>query len=281
MTSRRFDEDDLKLLTVLANVAAIQMDNAILFEEQIEKQRFEREAQAAGYIQRRLLPRETPEIPGYRFHAHNTPCYEVGGDYFDCVPLDEDRWGVVLADVAGKGMGAALLMAGLQATYHAWAETGSSPARLADKIVEAVSKRAPRNRFVTAFFVELIPADHRFQWLNAGHAPAPLLVRASGEVEELPAGGVPLGVFPGFEYPVAEMSLEPGDFVFACSDGITEAENEQGEQFGTERLREMLSSLAGKPAEEIGILVAETVKEYEAGADRSDDLTYIVLQRES
>jgi len=274
-----YGDDDLRLLTMLANIAAIQLENSALFAEQLEKQRFEREAQAAADIQKRLLPRTRPEIAGYGFEGRNDPCYECGGDYYDCLQLGGDHVGIVLADVAGKGMGAAMLMAVIQATLHARAVTGATSKELVDQLGHAIAKSAPTNRYATLFYIDLDRATHKLQYVNAGHAPSPLCVRASGEVLEMPAGGTPLGLFPGFDYPVVDLELGPGDFIFACSDGVTDLEDPDEEMYGEERLEQLLVSLAGRPTDEIRAKVDAELEAFAKNTSQPDDLTYIILQR--
>jgi serine phosphatase RsbU (regulator of sigma subunit) len=277
---RQFDEDDLRLLTVLAKVSAVQIENARLFQVHLEEQRLERELRDAAAIQRRLLPRKSPEIPGYTFHGTSIPCHEVGGDYFGCVPVDAGSFRMALADVSGKGMPAALLMAAFQSTWVARAETGRDLEWLVDGLNAAVEERAPEDRFVTLFAADLDAAKHRLRWANAGHAPPPLLLRASGESEQLFTGNVPVGMFPEFDYEVRELILEPGDTVFACSDGVTDAQDANGNMFGDERLVALLQQLAGRPAGEIVLAVQEAVRSFAGGQDLPDDVTLLALVRE-
>jgi sigma-B regulation protein RsbU (phosphoserine phosphatase) len=250
-----------------------------LFAEQVEKRRFEREVETAAEIQARLLPRAAPSIPGYAFAGRNSPCYQVGGDYWDCLPLDERRRAIVLADVAGKGIGAALLMAGLQATVHARVETGPSPRRLIDQLNLAMAQRAPSNRFATLFLMELDPTIHRARCVNAGHAPPPVVVRADASIEPIASGGPPLGVLPGFEFEVTTLELGPGDLLVACSDGVTETANEAGELFGDDRLLELLRRRAGQSPEAVCRAIQRALADHAAGAGSTDDLTIVVLQR--
>lgn len=279
LTSGIFGDEDLRLLTMLANIAAIRIQNATLFSEQLEKQRFEREAQAAADIQQRLLPRTRPDIPGYIFDGHNKPCHECGGDYFDCLRMGADRTGVVLSDVAGKGMGAAMLMAVIQATFQAGAGSAPEPKQLVDQLGNAIKRSAPSNRYATLFFMDLNHETHGLRYINAGHAPLPLLVRATGEVQELPASGPPLGLFPDIDYSVGELQLGPGDFIFASSDGVTDLENPDEEMFGEERLTELLASLAGRPIAEIHGALDAKLSAFAKDTRPPDDLTYIILRR--
>jgi serine phosphatase RsbU (regulator of sigma subunit) len=279
LSSGLFEDEDLRLLTMLGNIAAIQIENARLFTEQVEKQRFEREAQAAADIQQRLLPRTQPEIPSYVFEGYNRPCYECGGDYYDCLDMGSERAGIILSDVAGKGMGAAMLMAVIQATLRAALVARPEPKALVDQLGLAINRSAPSNRYATVFYIDLDHATHKLRYINAGHAPLPLLVRASGDVQELDTGGMPLGLFPGFEDPVSEMELGAGDFIFASSDGVTDLEDPQGEMFGEERLKELLGSLAGRSTAEVRKTLDARLEEFAKSTQQPDDLTYIILQR--
>ncbi len=279
--SRKFTREDLSVLTALGNVAAIQIENAKLFQEQLEKRRIEEELRAAAEVQRRLLPDEPQHIPGFRFAGSNEPCRESGGDYFDCVSLGDDgRFAIALGDVAGKGVDAALLMAMLQATLHARAETAKSVRDLVDFLNAATVRAAPDNRFITLFLAALEPRTHRLRCVNAGHSPLPLVVHADKTVEEIATCGPPLGIAPGIEYRVVEVRLEPGDFVVACSDGATDARDAAGDFFGEERLKSLVLTLGGFEAEEIRRRIEEAVRAHAAGLPLADDLTLVVLQRE-
>ena len=185
--ARRFSEEDLKVLTMLANVAAIQIENHRLFDARVRARRIEQEARTAGEIQRHLLPVGTPEIPGYGFAGFNAPCHEVGGDYYDVLPIGDGRHLIAVGDVAGKGMAAALVMAVLQATVHSVAETDPGLLGLVDRINQGISRSTPTNRFVTLVLLELDSRGHRAQCVNAGHAPAPVLVTAEGKLRRFRA----------------------------------------------------------------------------------------------
>ena len=279
LAARAFTSEDLKVLTMLANVAAIQIENALLFEEQIEKRRLIEEALAAAKIQQGLLPSKPPAIEGYDFVGYNMPCHEVGGDYYDCLDLVDGRRAIVLGDVAGKGMSAALLMAVLQATFHAQVETAPGPRRLIEGLNRAIARSAPTNRFVTLFYADLDPASSRLLCVNAGHAPLPVVVRADGRIDEIANGGLPLGVFEELEHAVAEVELSRGDFLFVCSDGVTDVVDPAGEMFGDDRLREFLASCAGRPIAEVQAALAARLKAHAHGSSPPDDLTIVMLQR--
>lgn len=279
LNSALFKEEDLRVLTMLANIVAIQIENAQRLEEQQKRAHYEQELKAAAALQRRLLPRVSPRIGGYCIEGVNVPCFEVGGDYFDYVPLDEGKFGIVLADVAGKGLEAGMLMMGLQATFHAEVALNPEPDSLMARLNTAMIRSAPRSRFVTMCYVELDSGSHRIRWVNAGHAPAPILVRAAGGTETLGAGNVPLGILADISYPVSTIDLDPGDLLLMCSDGVTETVDNDGNEFGLERLEQLIVTLAGKPPSEVQHSIEDNLEKHAAGARPSDDLTMIVLQR--
>src|SRR5438552_18485102 len=195
----RFTEDHLKVLTTLASVAAIRVENARLVEARLQQERLERELQLAMEIQQRFQPTAPPQVQGYELQGITFPCYEIGGDYYDFIRREDGRLVIALGDVSGKGTAAALLMSSLHAAIHA--QTGSH-----DTIVETVSavnkylaENIPPNRFVTLFYAELDPGSGAVSFLNAGHNP-PLIIHAAGTVEQLASGGLPSGIKRDAEY---------------------------------------------------------------------------------
>jgi sigma-B regulation protein RsbU (phosphoserine phosphatase) len=274
-----FDERQLRLLTLLADIAATHIQNATLFREQLRQEHLEREAKDAAEVQERLFPTRLPTIPGYEFAWFNVSCYEVGGDYCDLLESGEGRRGMVLADVAGKGMGAAMLMAVTHAALGASIGARVELDALAGHLNRELFTSAPENRFVTFFFAELDPDSHRVRYVNAGHAPRPLVIRRSGAVERLSAGSVPLGMIPEIKCASRSLELGPGDLIFACSDGVPDTLGPEEEMFGTERLEQLLIGLAGRPAEKIRHEVEEQLAVFARGTPQPDDLTLAILRR--
>lgn len=276
--ARTFGPEDLKLLTLLANIAAVKIENAKLFEGTIEKQRMEKELQNAAEIQRKLLPVETPIFGGYDLSGYNDPCREIGGDYFDFLPRGPGRLGFAIGDVSGKGTGAALLMATVRAAFRAHLETPCTLQHLIASLNETLVQSSNTNSFVSFFYGEIDAATGHVDSVNAGHNP-PMLVRASGEVERLKADGLILGVFAGVRHKQSENRLNPGDLLVAYSDGVTETQNEAGEEFGEERLIELLQANRAAPAAAIQKMVSNGIKTFAGAAPQYDDVTLVVVKR--
>ncbi|HTD88712.1 MAG TPA: SpoIIE family protein phosphatase, partial [Candidatus Binatia bacterium] len=196
LSDNRFTEDHLKVLTTLASVAAIRVENARLTEEQMERERLEREQQVASEIQQRFLPAAAPQLEGWELQGISFPCYEIGGDYYDFIRREDGKLIVALGDVSGKGTAAALLMSSLHAAIHAHAETHDSIVETIGAVNRYLVESIPANRFVTLFYGELDPKSGALTFLNAGHNP-PLIVHAGGTMEQLAAGGLPLGIMEG------------------------------------------------------------------------------------
>ncbi len=275
---REFTPDDLSLLTVLANVAATRIEQERLRILEELQRSTQRDMSQAADIQQRFLPRGAPSIPGLEVAGHNAPCRTVGGDYYDFISCPDGRIGVVLGDVAGKGMPAALMMTGLQATLHALAAEVCDLPHLVSRLDRFVADRAPDNRFVSLFFGVLEAATGDLNYCNAGHNP-PYLVRVDGSVERLPGGGTMLGILPDVAYEEQHCRLDPGDVVMLYSDGVTEMTNPQDEEFGEERLAEVLRTRRRESPQAIIDAVNNAVVEFAAGVPPADDLTLVVVRR--
>jgi serine phosphatase RsbU (regulator of sigma subunit) len=277
--ARPFTPDDLDLLTVLANVAAIRIENVRLAVVEQQKQLISRDLEQAAAIQRRLLPREAPIVPGYELAGHNLACQTVGGDYFDFFPYADGRIGLVLGDVAGKGMPAALLMTALKGGVQVLLdEAPDDVSSLMSRLDRLVAANFPRNRFVTLFFGLLDSRSGELTYCNAGHNP-PFLLRADNSIERLPSCGTILGIFPDMGYEVKHCRLEPGDVLTLFSDGVTEENDPSGEEFGEGRLAQLLSEKGHGPAVDLVEAVRQAVLVWAAGAVPADDVTVVVARR--
>jgi len=278
MGHRSFEEADLRLLTSLANVAAAKIQNARLMMEAAEKRQMDREFALAHEIQQRLLPDQPPVVPGYDFHGSNVPSRQVSGDYFDYRPRPDGKIYAAIADVCGKGVGPALLMASLQASFHAWADELVPVAEMTSRLSEAISRRTGPDRFITFFLVLLDPASGEIEYTNAGHNPG-IVVRKDGTMEELASHGLPLALFPGKPYGSGRLSLGPDDFLFLYTDGITEAANAADEEFGMDRLKAFLKTQIGADPTDVDAALARTLEQYAEGEHFADDRTLLILRR--
>ena len=275
---REFSREDLGLLTVMANVAAIRIEHARLNEIELVERAMSKELEQAAHIQMGLLPAASPQTPGMDIAGSTAPCRTVGGDYYDYLEFPDGRIGMLVGDVAGKGMPASLLMSSLQARVKVLFEDGD---RLAEKITrlnKATTAHTPDNRFITFFMTVADPVTGELVFTNAGHNP-PVLVRAKGGFELLAGGGMILGILPMAEYTEVRAKMEPGDTLVLFSDGVTEAVNPSDEDFGETRLAELVASLSGRPAREIVKAVHDEVARFTQGAPPADDITVVVARR--
>ncbi len=275
--AREFTSDDLNLLTVMANVAAIRIERDRLAEVEQAERLMASELEQAAEIQRQFLPAAAPAMPGLDLAGYNAACRTVGGDYYDFLTYPDGRVGIVIGDVAGKGMPAALLMTSLQAKVQALGESPVEPAVAVARLNRSLAVTCPRNRFVTLFFSVIDPRTGEVTFSNAGHNP-PLLVRAGGEIEKLEGGGPVLGILPMMSYSEHRNRMEPGDTLVLYSDGVTEACNPEGEEF-EDHLLELVRGLRNCAAAEVVRAVHEAVKAWSAGLPQSDDITVVVARR--
>ena len=276
---RDFGQEDLNLLTVMANVAAIRIEHARLAEIEQAERMLARELQQAADIQRRLLPSEVPAVAGIDLAGYNAPCRTVGGDYYDFFTYPDGRLVMLVGDVAGKGMPAALMMSSLQARVRALSEDALPVGEFVARLNRRTCSSCPNNRFITFFICVLDPATGEFSYCNAGHNP-PLLVRAGGAAERLTGGGTFLGVFPAMRYEEMRGVIRPGDMLVMFSDGITEATPAgPEEEFGEERLAEFLAARTGLKAVELIAEVNQALAGWTHGAPPADDVTIVVARR--
>lgn len=262
-------------LEAFATQAAIAIESARLYAESAEKSRIERELRIAADIQRALLPEANYNGPVCDVAAASVPCRTVGGDFFDYLPLREVDLGFALGDVAGKGPPAAILAAVVQSNFVAQAPVGADPARTMSRINTALLRRAIEARFATMCFGVLQP-DGTLQSCNAGQEP-PLVIGASGQ-RWLDVGGPVLGLLDGITYDFETVQLQPGDVVVVCSDGVTEARNAAGEEFGAQRLAELVAGCHGWKAEAVLERVLSGVARFSVGAPQADDITVLALR---
>jgi serine phosphatase RsbU (regulator of sigma subunit) len=275
---REFSREDLNLLTVMANVAAIRIEHARLNEIEEAERAMAQQLQQAALIQRGLLPDKPPSVPGLEIAGKTTACHTVGGDYYDFLVFPDGRVGMLVGDVAGKGMPAALLMSSLQARVQVVFEEADDLAHKIGRLNKAICSKCPDNRFITFFMAVVDPATGELVYTNAGHNP-PLLVRAGGGFEKLSGGGMILGILPHAPFKESRMQMGPGDVLVLFSDGVTEAVNRKDEDFGEERLAALAASLRDRPVAEIVEAIDDAVTEFTEGAPPADDITVVVARR--
>jgi serine phosphatase RsbU (regulator of sigma subunit) len=273
-----FTKEHLDILTTLASVASIRVENASLVEERINRERMERELELATEIQQRFQPSEPPDVAGYEMQGISFSCYEIGGDYYDFIERPNGKMLVALGDVSGKGTAAALLMSSLHAAVHAQAATDASLKQLVTNINEYLTENTPSNRFVTLFVGELDKATGEIEFINAGHNP-PIVGRADGTVEELSSGGFPLGLMDFAEYDSERLTLNSGDVLLIYSDGVSEANNLAEDEFGLDRLKEVLQKNISRSASGIRDKVESALSDFTGTAPANDDITLVIIKR--
>ncbi|HEX9733859.1 MAG TPA: PP2C family protein-serine/threonine phosphatase, partial [Thermoanaerobaculia bacterium] len=272
-----FSENDLRVTGLIANLAAVKIENVRLLEEQLEKKRMQEELRLGAKIQRNLLPRADPRLAGYEICGESRTCFEIGGDYYDFISKRDGKLAVVIADISGKGVGAALLMSGLHSSLRALIHTAAEPAVLVAQLNQVMIENSPANKFATLFYAELDPATHEIEYVNGGHNPA--LLAVDGEVSELGSTGPIVGLIEEAVYASRRVALAPGSVVLLYTDGISEPEDEAGEEFGSEGLAEILRREPALPGRRLFAVIRERVEEYQASGEQHDDSTLVVVRR--
>ena len=273
-----FSEEHLNILTTLASVASIRVENATLLEERLERERMERELELATEIQQRFQPSGPPELSGYEFQGISFSCYEIGGDYYDFIEKPDGKMLIALGDVSGKGTAAALLMSSLHAAIHAQVSAKSSLEQTVLSVNRYLAENTPANRFVTLFAAELDPASGSFKYINAGHNP-PLIGRVEGRIDQLSSGGFPLGIIPNAEFEQGEILLQPGESLVIYSDGVSEANDPEGEEFGLDRLASVIRSNLKASAAGLRDKVESALSAFTRTAPANDDITLVIVKR--
>jgi len=280
-----FTDEDGILFEAFATQVGVAIENARLYQEAIERRRLQAEMEEAAKIQENLLPKASPEIPGYEIAGLSIPRQDgVGGDYYDYIQEPDGSWGLVIADVAGKGMQAALLMATLRAgLLSEVAKHADLPAR-AMALNALICESSPLDKYATLAYARLDPETGKLTSLNAGHT-FPLVIRRDGSLQRLEAGGLMIGVYPDqmlrqmLEYEEETIQLYSGDTVLFYTDGVTETENIHEEMYDEERLEELVKQLCYADANEICAEIYNSTLEFQGEAQRFDDLTLMVLKK--
>ena len=278
LDSRRptaFSQLDRQILDALAADAASILDNARLVERERERQRLEQEINIARDIQQALLPRNFPDTPNFTVTGVNFPCLSVGGDYFDVFQLSDGRTAFVIADVSGKGLGAAIVTTMLQGALSGMT-LGTDPALVFNHVNQFLCNHTEVGRYATVFF-GLLDKDGHLEFINAGH-PSPFLIRHGAADEAFTEGSFPVGLVPEAQYAAACLKLEPGDTLVLFTDGVTEAMDPDEQLFGVPRLKQVLTGQLECPLEQLQKCVLEAVENFTRGARQADDLTLLIVR---
>lgn len=275
-----FDSTDTLLLNALARQVHASLENRYLLRQSLEKQRIEQDLTVAASIQQKILPSTLPPIPGYDAAGINIPSKSVGGDYYDCIPLPDGRFALVVADVAGKGIPAALLVSSLHAYLNAYLEGALPLVNVTRRLNSAIHRASTDDKFITAFLGILTPETGTIEAVNAGHCIV-YWRKADGTVAELSEGGIPFGML-GIDFPYRSetVALGPGDRLFLYTDGITEAQNEANQLYDTERsLKTFFASRTPGDARSFIAELIEDVKAFTGATPQADDMTALYLIR--
>src|SRR6266705_5070180 len=272
-----YAKDDLEVLGLLASQVAIIIEKVMLHDQLIEKQRLETQLEVARQVQLELLPARDPQLEGFDISAYNFPTEEVSGDYYDWVRIYDDQIGIVVADVSGKGVPAALLMAFLRASLRAASHIGYAPQISMSKVNYLLWESIESNQFVTAFYGILDATNRTLAYANAGHNP-PLLKNADGTSRFLEQGEVPLGMFRDTRYYEHYLTIAPGELLVLYTDGVTEATNPAGEEYGLTRMIEAVKRDKNLTARELINSIHQDVVNWTDGAGATDDVTFFIIK---
>jgi len=274
-----FTAADAELVQFFASAAALSIGKALLHRQVLDNQRLEDQLRVAHEVQSGLLPGAPPDLPGYDIAAVNLPTHAIGGDYYDYVPLQDDRLGLAVADVSGKGIPAALIMATFRAALRTQMKRRSRLTAVAAQLNGAVLEFRDASRYVTAVCAVLEADGGRVRYVNCGHNP-PLLLRAGGDRETLRLGGAALGLFAGERFREGTVRLEPGDSLVLYTDGVVEPTDDHDVEFGAERLEAAVRAVADRPATEALRAVIEATQAFSGRRRYDDDFTLVVVKRD-
>ncbi len=275
-----FTSAERRALRNAAAQLALMLDNARLTDRIVQQERLTRDLELAGEVQKRLFPEKSPESAAVQLIGISIPARGVGGDYYDFLELGNKQIGIALADVAGKGIAAALVMSVVQASLRSLADqNGSSLAQLASKMNRLLHRSTGVNSYATFFYAQFDEDRRQLRYVNAGHNPPFLLRRvANAPIEELATGGIIIGMFAQSNYEEAALDLASGDVLMLFSDGVSEANNPNEDEFGEERLKDLLRRTADLPVKEMAAQILQELKDWMADAAQFDDLTFVLMK---
>jgi phosphoserine phosphatase RsbU/P len=274
------DQRRMNILTGIAQQVALALETARLQAEATARQRLERELEVARGIQHSFLPQQLPSVPDWQLSVYYRAARQVGGDFYDFIPLKSKKWGIVIADVADKGVPAALFMALSRTLIRAAAFSRDDPVQTLTRVNELLLSDSRSDLFVTAWFGVWDPTNNEIVYASAGHNP-PMLIRADGLTEELSARGIALGVIDTVKLEEKRVTVGPGELLVAYTDGVTEALRSDGTEFGVVGLQSTAASSRQHHTEEITNRIVSAIDTFTAGEPQSDDMTLIVLKRDA
>ena len=272
-----YSHEDLELLEAFASLAAISLERARQHEEILEKRKLEEGLSIAKRIQQSFLPRKRPQLPGFDISGINVPSETVGGDYYDFIPIVDNQMGIVIGDVSGKGIPAALIMAYFRASLIAEIRNNYAIRSIMYKVNNLLFESTEPDIYVTAVYGVLDTKNNIFTFCNGGHN-APILRRTNGRMEYLTEGGIALGMFENSKYEERPLGLSPGEIIVFYTDGVTEAKNQREEEFGTKGLKQVIGESHGLSARQIRENIRGAVEDVTDGLHQEDDLTMVVVK---
>jgi serine phosphatase RsbU (regulator of sigma subunit) len=272
-----YTPEGVDILLSLTNQVALASENLRLLEDNLEKRRLEEQLNLARQIQQGFLPQSLPETPGLDVAARSRFCLEVAGDYYDVIVLDDDRTLLAVGDVSGKGAGAALIMANLQASLRIAAKMGLEPREIVAQINNLIYTNTPNEQYITFFMGIFNPKSSTLTYVNAGHNP-PLVFDGNGRTRELEVGGLIVGVIEHAVYEQEEMKLNPGERILLYTDGVTEASSIDGEEFGVVRMKQYLNAISKRTPQDVLVSLESEVLRFHGRKMLEDDSTLLMAQ---
>jgi len=278
----RFNKKDQNFASVFADYISLAIQNAQLYQEALERKKLENEIELAGEIQKMLIPAAPPRLDNYELFAYHHPSKFIGGDYYDFF-LRPDSLSIIVADVAGKGIPAAMLMANLQATVHNLVSKYQSNKEIVSLINKHLYSVTTPDKYATLVWGSISLLDHVFHYITAGHIPPLLFSKNSKSIQsaDLPLASIPVGMFPEFNFEEGTAQLHPDDLLLICSDGITEAQNRNEEMFENDRLKQIVMKNYHQPLNTIGNEIIQQVKIFAHGSSYEDDISLLMIRRKS
>jgi sigma-B regulation protein RsbU (phosphoserine phosphatase) len=273
-----FSEEELELLTLIANVAAVKIEDCRERARRRKAEEIRKQLDLAARIQKDFLPRESPAFKGFDIAGHNIPTYQVGGDYFDYIPLESNQLGVAIADVSGKGPPAALHMVAFRTRLEVEAVPGYDIQEMTSTLNDYVHRKTDINRFISFFFCELDNLTGVLKYVNAGHN-LPIVIKRKGKTETLGSCGLCLGMFASQKYEMRSVNLGRGDMAVLYTDGITECRNKDNKEFGEQRFVSAIKKNSKCSAQKMLEKVFEEVALFTKGVDQMDDMTLVIIKR--